>query len=253
MTITYSSQFEQFCQDIGAEAYIVGYNSERAILRDGRSQWSSDPSHYRSRGAMFHLREVFYGLGLLATAVRFRANLAVIDSGTTHYFVTTLFRLMGIRVVPVLYNSIWPNGFPPTRSIPRLICWLDSLFYRHVAMAVIGVSPECTRQVEQITPGRYPPLYQVRAQFMPEYFAQIPPPPPYDQRPFQIMFLGRMIRCKGIFDILEMAQKVEAREPGRVRWEICGSGHDLDEFNASHHEMGLESIVKVRGWNHSRT
>ena len=102
---------------------------------------------------MFHLREVFYGLGLLATAVRFRANLAVIDSGTTHYFVTTLFRLAGIRVVPVLHNSIWPNGFPPTRSIPRLICWLDSLFYRHVAMAVIGVSPECTRQVEQLTPG----------------------------------------------------------------------------------------------------
>jgi glycosyltransferase involved in cell wall biosynthesis len=155
---------------------------------------------------------------------------------------------MGIRVVPVLHNSIWPHGYPPTRSIPRLICWLDSVFYRHVAMAVIGVSPECTRQVEQLTPGRYPPLYQIRAQFMPEYFALIPPPPPYDQRPFQIMFLGRVVRSKGVFDILEIAQKVETREPGHVRWEICGSGPDLEEFKARRHEMGLDSIINIRGW-----
>lgn len=249
VTITYSSQFEQFCQDISAEAYIIGYNPERAILRDGVITLEQRPKPLPgARGAMFHLREIFYGLGLLATAVRFRAHLAVIDSGTTHYFVTALFRLMGIRVVPVLHNTIWPHGFPPTRSIHRLICWLDSLFYRHVVTAVIGVSPECARQVEQLTPGRHPPLYQIRAQFMPEYFAQIPPPPPYDQRPFQIMFLGRVVRSKGVFDILEMAQKVETREPGQVRWEICGSGHDLDELKRRHREMGLESIVNIRGW-----
>jgi glycogen synthase len=249
VTITYSSQFEQFCQDIGAEAYIVGYNSERGILRDGAITVEQRPKPLpEARGAMFHLREIFYGLGLLATAVRFRANVAVIDSGTTHYFVTALFRLMGIRVVPVLYNSIWPHGFPPTRSIPRLICWLDSLFYRHVAMAVIGISPECTRQVEQLTPVGHPPLYQVRAQFMPEYFAQIPAPPHYDQRPFQIMFIGRVNRSKGVFDILEIAEMVEAREPGQVCWEICGSGPDLEELKRRCGEMGLESIVNIRGW-----
>jgi glycosyltransferase involved in cell wall biosynthesis len=249
VTITYSSQFEQFCEDIGVEAYIVGYNSERAILRDGAFTVEQRPKPLpAARGAIFHVREIFYGLGLLATAARFRANLAVIDSGTTHYFVTSLFRLVGIGVVPVLHNTIWPHGFPPTRAIPRLICWLDSLFYRYVATAVIGVSPECTRQVEQITAGRCPPLFQIRAQFMPEYFAQIPLPPPYDQRPFQIMFLGRMVQSKGIFDILEIAQKVEAKAPGQVRWEICGTGHELEEFKRRHREMGLESIMNIRGW-----
>jgi len=249
VTITFSSQFEQFCQDIGAEAYIVGYNSKKGIVRDGPITVEQRPKPLPgARGALYHIGEILYGLGLLATALRFRANLAVIDSGTTHYFVTTLFRLMGIRVVPVLHNTIWPHGFPPTRLIPRLICWLDAWFYRHVATAVIGVSPECVRQVEQLTPGRHPPLYQIRAQFMPEYFAQIPPPPPYDQRPFQMMFLGRVNRDKGVFDILQMAQKVEAREPGRVCWEICGSGSDLEELKRRRGEMGLESIVKIRGW-----
>jgi glycogen(starch) synthase len=249
VTITFSSQFEQFCEDIGAEAYIVGYNSRKEIRKDGAFTLEHRPKPMPgARGALYHLAEIFYGLGLLATAVRFRADVAVIDSGSTHYFVTSLFRLMGIRVIPVLHNTIWPHGFPPTRRIPRAILALDSLFYRYAATAVIGVSPECTRQVEQVTRGQHAPLYQIRAQFPREYFAQIPPPPPFEQRPFQIMFVGRVNRVKGVFDVLEMAHKIEARAPGQVRWEICGSGPDLEELSRRHREMGLDSIVSIRGW-----
>jgi glycogen synthase len=249
VTITYSSQFEQFCQDIGAEAYLVGYNSNRAILHDGAFTLEQRPKPMPgARGAAYHVSEILYGLSLLVTAIRFRANLAFIDSGTTHYFVTTLFRLMGIRVVPVLQNTIWPNGFPPTRPIPRLICWLDSFFYRYIATAVIGVSPECVRQVKQLTPVHNPPLYEYRPQVLPEYFSKIPPVPHYDQRPFQIMFIGRVNRSKGVFDILEMAQKIQARVPGQVCWEICGTGPDIEELKHRCHELGLESIVKIRGW-----
>jgi glycogen synthase len=249
VTITFSSQFEQFCEDIGAEAYIVGYNSRKEIRKDGAFTLEHRPKPMPgARGALYHLAEIFYGLGLLATAVRFRADVAVIDSGSTHYFVTSLFRLMGIRVIPVLHNTIWPHGFPPTRRIPRAILALDSLCYRYAATAVIGVSPECTRQVEQVTRSRHAPLYQIRAQFPREYFAQIPPPPPFDHRPFQIMFIGRVNRSKGVFDMLEMAQKVEAVVPGQVRWEICGSGPDLEELRRRHRDMGLDSIVNIRGW-----
>jgi glycosyltransferase involved in cell wall biosynthesis len=171
-----------------------------------------------------------------------------VDSGSTHYFVTALFRLFGIRIIPDLLNTLWPHGFPPTRGVPRAILRLDSLLFRHVATAVIGISPECTRQVEQLTRGRHAPLYQIRAQFPREHFARIPPPPPFVQRPFGIMFIGRVNRIKGVFDILEMAQKVEGRVPGQVRWEICGSGPDLEELRRRHREMGLESIVNIRGW-----
>ncbi len=197
---------------------------------------------------MYHLSEFLYGLGLMATAVRFRADVAVIDSGSTYYFLTIPLRLMGIRIIPVLHNTLWAHGFPPTRPIHRMILWLDSFFYRSVATAVIGVSPECNRQVEQLTGNRHAPLYEIRAQFPPEDFEQIPPPPPYDQRPFQVMFIGRVNRIKGVFDILEMARKVEARAPGQVRWEICGGGPDLEELKERHREMGLASIVNIRGW-----
>jgi glycogen(starch) synthase len=249
VAITFSSQLEQFCEDVGAEANIVSYHPRKEILRDGAFRLEHRPKPMpAARGALYHVSEILYGLGLLATAVRFRADVALMESGSTHAFVTSLFRLMGIRVIPVLHNTLWPHGFPPTRWIPRGILALDSLFYRYAATAVIGVSPECIRQVEQTTRGRHAPLYQVRAQFLREYFAQMPPAPPFEQRPFQIMFIGRVNRIKGVFDILEMARKIEARAPQEVRWEICGSGPDLEELRRRQREMALDSIVNIRGW-----
>ncbi len=249
VTITFSSQFEQFCEDIGAEAYIVAYHDRKGVSRDGDFTLEHRPKPMpRARGVLFHLSELIYGLGLLATALRFRADVAVIDSGSTYYFVTSLFRLMGIRVVPVLHNTLWAHGFPPTKPIPRAILALEALFYRHVATAIIGVSPECNRQVVQLTGDRHAPLFEIRAQFPRDYFARIPPPPPFESRPFQIMFIGRVNRIKGVFDILEMARKIEARAPGQVRWEICGSGPDLEETRRLHAEMGLQAIVNLRGW-----
>jgi glycosyltransferase involved in cell wall biosynthesis len=249
VTITFSSQIEDFCQEIGAEAYIVAYHSRKEILRDGPFILEHRPKPMPGAGGIrFHLATVLYGLGLWATALRFKSNVAVIDSGSTHYFLVTLFRLTGIRVIPVLYNTLWPHGFPPTRIAPRLVLWLDSLFFRWVPAATIGISPECTRQVDQLTRGRHTPLFQLRPQFPRVYFENIPPPPPHDRRPFRIMFIGRINRIKGVFDILEIARKIEARAPGQVHWEICGSGPDLDELRQRHRQQAVESIVTIRGW-----
>ena len=64
-------------------------------------------------GIAYHLAEIPYGLRLVAAAFRFRANVAVIDSGSSHYFVLGLLRLTGIKIVTVLHNTLWPAGFLP--------------------------------------------------------------------------------------------------------------------------------------------
>jgi glycosyltransferase involved in cell wall biosynthesis len=249
VSITFSSEFEELCEEMGAEAYIVASHSRRAILKDGAFVVEHRPKPMpEGRGMRYHLSEILYGLGLAATALRFRADVAVIHSGTTHYFVASLFPALGIRVIIVMHNTLWPGGFPPTRLVSRAILALDALFFRHAATAVVGASPECTRQVEQVTRGRHAPLYQIRYQYRREIFVHVPPPPSFDQRPVQIVFVGRANRFKGIFDILELAQLVESRLPGQVRWEICGAGPDLEELRRRHRDFGLESIVNIRGW-----
>ena len=120
MSITYSSQFEDFCRNIDAEAYIVSYHNRKQIYREGALILEHRPKRIPgATGILYHLREVLYALSLLATAVRFRANYVVVDSGSTHFFAMSLFRLAGIRVVVVLHNCLWPAGFPlpPSKAV----------------------------------------------------------------------------------------------------------------------------------------
>jgi hypothetical protein len=190
VAITYSSLVEGLCQELDATAYIVSSHHRKGLVVDGRFTLENRPKPMPgARGARYHLREILYALGLLLTAVRFWADVAVCHSGTTHFFALTLFRLFGIPVVPVLHNTLWPTGFPPRRWVRRLIRWLDARFWRWGPSATLCVSPECARQVEALTRGRHAPLFQFRAQYDRELNRPIPPPP-YDDRPFRLVYFG---------------------------------------------------------------
>jgi glycogen synthase len=250
MSITFSSEFAEFCLEVGADAYIIASCEKR-----GRTGVWSDRfiiehrPKLHSRGAVsYHFSEIVYGIGLLISAVRYGADAAVLQSGSTHYFIMSLFRLAGMQVVPVMHNTLWPTGTPPRDAVRRFILWLDGLFFRLAATSVIAVSPECLRQVDQITRGHHCPLHEMRIQFQREVFESILPAPPHDQKPFRIMFAGRINRNKGVFDILHIARAVETSAPGSVVWEICGAGPELDELKARHRAMNLLNIVTIRGW-----
>ena len=248
-SITFLSQFKDFCCDIDAEAYIVAYHSRKAIHRDGPFILEHRPKPMPgASGIRFHIAQALYGFSLLLTAIQFRANAAVLDSGTSHFFILGLFQLAGIKTIIILHNTLWPTGYPRTGAVQRFIAKLDTLFFRWLPIGTIGVSPECIRQVEQLTKRKHRPCYQIRAQFRRKYFEEVPAPLPYDQFPFQIFYMGRIIRYKGVFDILEMAKRVEAQAPGRVRWEIHGAGPDLEELRRSRDEMDLKQIVFISGW-----
>ncbi|MCP3442045.1 glycosyltransferase family 4 protein [Bradyrhizobium sp. CCGUVB14] len=248
MSLTYSGQFADACRDLDATAYMISYNERRDVLRDGQFTLEHRPKRVLGGGALFHLSEIMYGLSLLVTAVRFKADVAVISSGTTHYFVLALFRLFGIRVVTVLHNTLWPKGHPPTRLGQRIVMKLDGLFFRSADNGVIGISPECTRQVSELAKGRTSALHVMYPQFRRQNFAGIPPAPSPADRPFKIIFAGRVERNKGVFDILEMARRIEDAHPGLIRWDICGNGTDLEGLKQSHQELRLADVVTIHGW-----
>lgn len=248
MFLIYSGQFEDLCQEIDATAYLISPYSDRRLLRDGRFTLEHRPKLGMGGGLLYHLAEILYGFGLLVTALRFRADLAVISSGATHYFVLAFFRLFRIRVINVLHNTLWPKGHPPTDPMRRIGCWLDGQFFRRMSAACIGVSAECTKQVVELSGGKPPRLYVMYPQFRRDYFQGIAPTPPLRKRPFTIVFAGRAERNKGVFDLLDMAEQLEQVLPGQLRWDICGSGSDLDELQRQHETMKLQSIVTVHGW-----
>ena len=51
-------------------------------------------------------------------------------------------------------------------------------------------------------------VYELRAQFLPGRFDAIAPPPSFDGGLLRIMYIGRIDRIKGVFDILEIARRL---------------------------------------------
>lgn len=246
VSITFSSQIEEFCRQIGAQALLISDRSDGAILEDGPFRLEHRGKRART-GILYFWEELRYCLMLLRAARSFRADVALVDSGVTQFFLLSLFPLFGIPVVPILHNCLWARGFRPQSRGQKLIQWLDAHFWRRVAFATIAVSPEAERQVEELSGPRHSPVRQIRAQFRRPFFANIPPPDT-ERAPFEVMFIGRVIEQKGVLDIPRMARFIEERSPGLVRWTICGRGEALESVRALVAELGVDTIVDVPGW-----
>lgn len=247
-SLTFSGQFFDFCRSQGVCAYAVSSHPAREVLRDhavvveNRPKPLADP-----RGVLFHLNQVWYGLSLSISALRFRADVVIVDSGSTHWFVLSLLSLLRVRVVASLHNSYWPKGFVPTGLVKRIIRRMDGWFWRHSAAATLCVSPECQRQVESLAGRPNGPVFQFRCQFRPQDFQAVAPAPPHGERPFRVLFAGRVEREKGVFDLLEIAKRLKRAAPGQLRLEICGGGESLEELRKTIADEGLETDVEVRG------
>jgi glycogen synthase len=90
-------------------------------------------------------------------------------------------------------------------------------------------------------------MCQVRAQYRRGYLDALPPPKWSNQQPFCVLYAGRIERVKGVFDLLEIAKRLEAQYPGRFTWEICGGGPAEAELAAAAKARGLMQIFNLRG------
>src|SRR4051794_29144405 len=246
VSLTFSGQIEELCRRLDAEALLISDRDDGAILEDGPFRIEHRPKHSR-KGLLYFWEELRHCLALLRVARAFRADVALIDSGVTQFFMLSVFPLFGIPVVPILHNCLWARGFRPRSRGQRAIQWLDGIFWRRVPLATIAVSPEAERQVEELAGSHHPPIRQIRAQFQRSFFAGIPPPDP-GRTPFEVMFIGRVVEEKGVLDIPLMARFVEDRSPGLVRWTIAGQGHALQALRAKVDELGLGQVIEVPGW-----
>lgn len=248
VSVTFSSQIEEVCESLNIPALMISIRSPAESMEDGlfRIEHRAKPDLV---GWRYHLGELRYFFGLLRAAREFKATHALVDSGAAQFFWFALFKLAGIRVVPVLHNTLWPTGFYPQRSVHRALLWLDKmLFWKKVPVALISVSPECERQVLRLVPDAKYERLQARAQFRLDYFQSIPAADYPEQGRFNVLFIGRVEEEKGVFDIVEMAACAESRSPGRVYWRICGTGSALEEVRRRVAARGLQHTVELVGW-----
>ncbi len=247
--LTLSGQFFNFCRAYHVPGYAVSSHPERALVRSDEFVVENRPKPLRNRrGLWYHVSQVCYGLSLVVSALRFGATVAVINSGSTHWWVLSLLSLARVRVVPCLHNTFWPSGVPPSTGLAGVIGRaVDGWFWRHCAVATLCVSPECERQIASIAGSRIGPVVQFRAQYRASLFQAVAPPPPHNEAPFRVVYVGRVQREKGVWDVVEIAERLERAYPGRFRFEMCGGGTELDELTRAVTERGLDGVVKILG------
>jgi glycosyltransferase involved in cell wall biosynthesis len=229
------------------ELWATSSHPRSELVDDGQFRIENRPMRPSGqlRGWQYHVRQLRYALSLLLSALRYKADLVVVNSGTIHWFPLALFSLMGMKVVTNLHSVYWPVGYPPKSKIRKLVMLLDGWFFSRFADASMGVSPECERQV-CILAGRPVPFFQHRAQFRESDFRALKAPD-YGLRPFRVMFAGRIERNKGIFDLIDIAAKLWQRRPHQIMFDVCGGGSAFDELREEVKKRGLGDIVKLHG------
>ncbi|MGX4770524.1 glycosyltransferase family 4 protein [Bradyrhizobium guangdongense] len=243
-SIAYSEQLVAYCKARRYPTLAISANPRSDVLVDGLVILENRPKPlHGAAGIAFHISQLLYAVYLCWRAVRFRANIAVIDSGTTHYFCLWLFRLFGISVVPNLHNTLWPRGYRPTGTASRLLLGLDALFFAYGASVALGVSPECERQVAMQARGRVL-FFQYRCQFRDEGFTHAQP---YRGGPFRLCFAGRAERNKGLLDLATIGRALTQRSPVPITMEVCGDGPSLSEFKKIISEQGLADTIRACG------
>jgi glycosyltransferase involved in cell wall biosynthesis len=197
------------------------------------------------RGWRFYLGQLWYGLRVVGWALADRPDVVIADSGTTEWIVLGLLRLFRIPVIAVLHNTLWPMGHRPRHGVAGLLRRFDGFFFRHIAAATVGVSPECVRQVREIAGVPKGPVLECRAQFRTGFLSRIAPVAEADRAPFRVLFLGRIETIKGVWLLLDLARQLEAEHPGAFRWRMVGSGSQFEPLKQSIVTAGLEDVVRV--------
>lgn len=246
VAITYSGQFYDVCSALNAEGYLIAANENAQYLRDGQFTLEHRPIPWKSASAvLYHLGQMWYGLGLIISALRFKANVVVVVEGSTHLFLMSVLPWLGIQVVPLLQCTLWPK-FDRASAVHKAIWQLSRRLFAKDCLATVVVSDDIVNQVKEITGEQHRPIKRIIPNYRRHQFTDIPKPD-LERSPFRILFAGRIVAAKGIFDLLEIAKRLSAQGQSNMIFDICGEGQDLKPFREAVTREGLESWFVCHG------
>ena len=246
VSITYSAQFYEVCRALNARGYVISSNPERKFLRDGQFILEHRPIPLQSSsGFLYHLGQLWYGLWLIASAVRFRSDVAVVANGSTHWFVLSILSWLGVAVIPSLHCTLW-RKYLPQRKAEKLTLKLSRNFFARDCAAILTASEDISEQVAQITAGQPRPTVPFLSTYRRSEFAGLDKP---DQKrsPFRVLFAGRIEPEKGVFDVLEIAKRMKTLGREDIRFDVCGNGSALESLRMNAKLAGVDSFFVCHG------
>jgi glycosyltransferase involved in cell wall biosynthesis len=244
--VAYSSQFFDVCRELGAELWAVSTYPQPGIVREGgiTVEHRGDPLAGKS-GLAYHWAHLSYARQVIADIRAFRANVAVVGAEPYPFLLEPL-RSMGVNVIAGMHCVLWPKhgGISAAR---RSLLKLSADFYRTQCKAILSISSDVNAQVQDLVGGSSSSIVDFRPLFRKHVFEALPPPQPR-VRPFRVFFAGRVEHNKGVFDLLEVAERLQKEGRSDVEFDLCGTGAALDELQSRVSALGLERSFRLHGY-----
>ena len=166
--MTYSGMFYDVCKQGGDSAYVISTCAREDEISDERFRIVYRKTPFANGpGPLFYVGQEWAALRLIASAMWFRADVAVVACGTVSWITLSLLPLLGVPVVPSLHCVLWPPYRPQTR-LQRILRRLRVPFFQRSALRILSASEEITQQLNQMTDGQHKPV----SQFLPSYRRQ---------------------------------------------------------------------------------
>jgi len=244
----YMKQFFQVCQELNAEAYVI------TTVAGAYSIWQKDgliienrplPSHFS--GVMYHLAMAGWYARLAPKLIQFKPDVLIATANQNYWFLLFYLRWLGIPIVPSFHCVLWPKFAPVRRSWRALLGLNRFCIFKHVKAALVA-SKDIAQQLFSLVGNINIEVAEHLPTYPPSQFASIPSPSTVPHPPFRIFFAGRIEANKGIYDLVEIARRLEANRPGIFAFDICGEGGELESLRHLAVKFNLENVVTCHGY-----
>ena len=242
--LTYSGQFFDLCKRLNARGIAVSSCPRSARVERDQFTVINLPKPKHSGGLSYHLAQVRYMLRIFRMAKNQGADYLILSDATGHWFPMTLWPRRP-AVIASFHCTLWP----PWSAMGRIQSWLNRLNGRALkrrARGALCISPQVAEQVEAITGPAVPTVFGFGPTYRQSFFKDLAPPKP--NRPFRVLFAGRIEEDKGVLDAVT-AFKYLAEDGRRdICLDICGDGSQAREVQRRIADYGLEQTVRFHGF-----
>ena len=244
---TYSGQFFDQISARGLSALVISTHARKELLVKGLITIEHRPNKACGKsGFAYKSLYLLHWLGVIGTILRHHPDVILI-ADCEHWWLLTIPSLFGIKVITDLQCTFWPRGYRSTSLYERVLQGLNGWFWKKNPVATICISPECERQVHELTCDQVSGiLLQARSSYQRAYFAGIILPV-WNADSFRLMFAGRVERNKGVFDLLDVMAALHADGQSNVSLEICGGGTALGDLTVECARRGLDCCIRILG------
>jgi glycogen synthase len=243
----YLEQFFSVCQLIDAKLYTVTTLQERSekISKNGNI-FHNCPTPDQYSGLQYHVRCVWWFAKLIPPIIKFWPDVIVATAMQNYWFMLIIFKLFNIKLVSSLHCVVSPK-FAKIKTSQRLLNVLNHAFYAFAVSEFMAVSSDVSKQLKEkynISPDR---IYEFIPTYRKERFESLELKD-FNQKPFTIMFSGRIEENKGVYDLVKIGKMLEDYLPGKFVIHICGEGSVEEELKKMIREEGIEHVIKYHGY-----